>query len=111
MSLALLAVDGVILLAMIGIALYGASALPSGAQVPIHFGPAAYGSWVPKGLGLVLWPAIGVVMYAVLIVHAHHQPTHAASGLTIGLTVALVVILVTEVGAIKVAMNRAGHES
>jgi hypothetical protein len=44
-------------------------------------------------------------------VHAHDQQNHDVSGLTAGLSAALVVILVTEVGAIKVAMNRAGHES
>ena len=111
MSVALLAVDSVLLLGIIGVSVYGASALPPGAQMPVHFGPRAYGSWVPKSVGLVLWPVGGGAIYVVLALNARGQQANGGSGLPAGLTIALFVILVTQVGALKVAINRSGRES
>jgi hypothetical protein len=53
-SVALLVIDSLLLLGMVGVSLYGASALPPGARVPIHFGPGAYNNWVPKQVGPLL---------------------------------------------------------
>jgi hypothetical protein len=111
MSVALLAIDSVLLLGMIGVSLYGASALPPGAKVPMHFGPGAYNNWVPKSVGLVLWPVGGGVIYVILALSARSQQANGGSGLPTGLTIALVVILVTQVGALKVAISRGGRES
>lgn len=44
------------LLGMIGVSLYGAATLPAEQQVPIYFGPGSYNNWVPKSVGLILWP-------------------------------------------------------
>jgi hypothetical protein len=63
MSVALLVIDSLLLLGMVGVSLYGASALPPGARVPVHFGPGAYNNWVPKSVGLLLWPLGGGVVY------------------------------------------------
>jgi hypothetical protein len=109
MSLATLIIDGVLLLAMVGVSLYGASALPPGAQVPIHFGPASYNNWVSKSVGLTLWPASGAVLYAILVVAARNQRVNGGSGPPAGLTVALALMLVTQVGALRVALNRSGR--
>jgi hypothetical protein len=111
MSVTLLVIEGVLLLAMIGVALFGASALPPGAQVPIHFGPAAYSDWVPKGVGLLVWPAGGAAVHVALALHARGHQAGGGSGLPVGLTIALVVILVTQVGALKVAIGRSRRES
>ena len=110
MSITLLVIDSLLLLGMVGVSLYGASALPPGAQVPIHFGPGAFNNWVPKSVGLVLWPAGGAVVYVLLVLHARGQQANGGSGLPTGLTIALVVILITQVGALKVALSRGGHE-
>jgi hypothetical protein len=110
MSVALLVIDSLLLLGMVGVSLYGASALPPGARVPIHFGPGAYNNWVPKSVGLLLWPLGGGVVYVILAVHARSQQADGGSGLPAGLTIALVVMLATEVGALRVALSRGGRE-
>ena len=55
-----LAIGGVVLLAMIGVSWYGWVTLPADAQVPIHFG-ASYNDFVDKRLGLVVHPAAGAL--------------------------------------------------
>jgi hypothetical protein len=110
MSITLLVIDSLLLLGMIGVSLYGASALPPGARVPIHFGLGAFNNWVPKSVGLVLWPAGGAVVYVILALNARSQQASGGSGLPTGLTIALVVMLATQIGALKVALSRGGHE-
>ena len=80
MSVALLVIDSLLLLGMVGVSLYGASALPPGARVPIHFGPAAYNNWVPKNVGLLLWPVGGGVVYVILAVNARSQQAKRHKG-------------------------------
>ena len=111
MSVAPLAIDSVLLLGMIGVSVYGASALPPGAKVPMHFRPGAYNNWVPKSAGLALWPVGGAAIYLILALHARGQQANGGSGLPVGLTIALAVILVTQVGALKAALSRSGRES
>ena len=111
MNLTMLIIDSLLLLGIVCVSLYGASALPPGAKVPIHFGPASYNNWVPKNVGLIMWPAAGAVVYAILLVTARReQATGGGSGAAIGLTVALVFALITQVGALRVARNRQGSE-
>jgi hypothetical protein len=111
MNLTILIIDGLLLLGMVGVSLYGVSALPPRAQVPIHFGPASYNNWVPKNVGLIMWPAGGAAVYVILVVTARSEQTSGrGSGAAIGLTVALVVALITQVGALRVALNRHGSE-
>lgn len=102
----MLIVDAVLLLGMVGLAVFGAATLPPGAQVPIHFGLGSYNNWMPKKVGLVLWPAIGVLAYVVLVI-TERRPHHG--GATTGLTIALVVILVTQTGALRAAVGRSGR--
>jgi hypothetical protein len=104
MSSTALIIDGVAVLAMIGVSLYGRASLPPGAQIPVHFGPGGYNRWVSKNAGLTLWPAIGVLVYVILIVTSRDAGTHGSP--TIGLTIALCVILVTQIGALAVALRR-----
>jgi len=99
-------IDGVLLLAMIGVSLYGVTALPPGARMPMHFGTGGYNRWVSRNVGLTMWPAGGVVIYVILIVTSRDHGTHSGSGPVVGLTVALGVILVTEIGAVAVALSR-----
>jgi len=106
MSITPLIIGGALLLAMICVSLYGAASLPPGAQLPVHFGPAGYNRWVPKTTGLIMWPAIGVVVYAIIIVNVRGHATHGGLGPAAGLSIALGVMLVTQVGAMAVARNR-----
>jgi hypothetical protein len=100
-----LIIDGVIVLAMIGVSLYGASVLPPGARMPVHFGPTGYNQWVPKGFGLALWPAVaaGVCVILAVTTRRHHPGSSSAAVIVI---VLLLVMLVTEIGALTVARTR-----
>lgn len=106
MTLATLIIDGVLLLAMIGVSLYGNAVLPPGARVPVHFGPTGYNRWVPRTTGLVMWPAIAAIVYAILLVTAHGQQATGGPGPALGLSIAIGVMLVTQVGALSVARGR-----
>jgi hypothetical protein len=102
--IASLVIGGVILLAMIGVSCYGWVTLPADAGVPIHFG-AGY-NFVPKGLGLVMHPAAGVVIY-VISVATTRNPAKASSAVYI-FPIVMCVLLFVQVGAIKVARSRSG---
>jgi hypothetical protein len=101
-----LIIGGALLLAMICVSLYGAVALPPGAQMPVHFGPAVYNRWVPKNTGLVLHPALGAVVYAIIFVTVRDHRTHGGLGPTAGLSIALGVMLIAQIGALAVARTR-----
>jgi len=106
MSLTTLIIGGGLLLAMICVSLYGASALPPGARLPIHFGPAGYNRWVAKNTGLVIYPALGVVVYVIIIVTVRDRQTHGGLGPAMGLSIALGVMLIAQIGALIVALTR-----
>jgi hypothetical protein len=95
---------GVLLLAIIGASLYGAATLPPGAQVPLHFGPAGYNRWLPKNVGLVIWPALGAAVYVIVVVTGRAKFVHGSPA--VGLIVALGVILATQIGSLAVALTR-----
>jgi hypothetical protein len=108
MNLIPLIIDSVLLLGMICASVYGMTNLPDGAQVPVHFGPAGYNHCVPRNTGLLMWPAGGVVVYAVLVIITRNQGATGGTPPT-ALTIALAVMLVTQVGALRVALNRGGR--
>jgi hypothetical protein len=108
-----LVISGVVLAAMIAIAAYGWVTLPAEARVPVHHGIGSYGNFVPKTVGLILWPASGALIYALLavafagVIRPHH-PVRADAPLII-LPVVLVLITAFEWGAIGAARkNSAG---
>ena len=111
MNAVTLAIGGVLLLGIICVSVYGAKILPAGAQLPLHFGPAGYTRWAPKNIGLLAWPAIGVVAYVILIIQpgGHHAAGGHGLPLRVGLTIALALMLVSHVGALRVAVNRSGQ--
>jgi len=104
MSSTTLIIDGVLLLAIIGVSLYGAATLPPGAAVPVHFGPGGYNRWLPKKTGLAIWPGLAAVVYLIVIATAGDKGTHGSPAT--GLTIALVVVMATQIGALAVAFNR-----
>jgi hypothetical protein len=106
MSLIALIIGGALVLAIICVSLYGAATLPPGAQVPVHFGPAGYNRWVSKNVGLVIWPALGAVVFVVLVVTVHGHKTHGGPGPAVGLGIALGVMLIAQIGALAVARGR-----
>jgi hypothetical protein len=106
MSHVTLIIDSILLLGIIGLSLYGGARLPAGAELPMHFGPAGYGRWVPKNVALVLWPAIAAAIYVVLALSARSQQASGSHSLSFGLTVALALMLVNHAGALWIAISR-----
>jgi hypothetical protein len=104
MSPITLIIGGALLLAIIGVALYGAATLPPEAQVPVHFGPGGYNRWLPKKTGLALWPGLAAVVYVIVVATAGDKGIHGSPAT--GLTIALGVIMATQIGALAVAFSR-----
>lgn len=98
-------VDGVLVLAMVGVSVHGGLTLPPTARVPVHFGPRGYNRWLPKTAGLVLWPAVGVTVLALAIGIARSRPD-GGSGPRIAFTVAFAAMLAGQMGALRVARTR-----
>ena len=72
------AVGGALLAVMIAFSWYGAVTLPPTARVPVHWG-FRWGSYVPKRAGLIIWPALGALIYVVLgfvVPSSSHRPRH-----------------------------------
>jgi hypothetical protein len=109
MSVAILIIDAVLLIGIIGVSVYGARTLPPDARLPLHFGPAGYTNWQPKNFALVLWPVIGIVVYIALVVTTHRQ--HSGHGLPVPvvLTALLVIMLGSHAGALQAANRRMGR--
>lgn len=98
----LFVIDDVVVVAMVAVSVYGALTLPPTARVPVHFGPLGFNRYLSKTAGLVLWPAVAVAVLALAIGIARSQPD-GGSGPPVGFTVAFLVMLVTQVGALRVA--------
>jgi hypothetical protein len=97
-----LIIGGALELAIICVSLYGAATLPPGAQIPLH-GAGGYNRWLPKSVGLVFWPALGVVVYLIILATGHGSQVHGSPA--VGLSIALAVMLVAEIGALARARS------
>jgi len=67
LSIDTLVVGGLVLLAMVGISVYGWRTLPPDARVPLHRGPGGFGNWQPKALALITYPVGGAVVFAIAL--------------------------------------------
>jgi hypothetical protein len=99
--------DVLLVVAMLGASVYGAVALPPNGMVPVDVGPGSALNWLPKRVGLVLWPAIGVVAYFSVGFVAVGRQTSAAP--RVGLTIALALILAAHLGSVVFAVCRSGR--
>lgn len=109
MSLITFIADSVLLLAIVAVSLYGAAVLPPAAQWPLHLGPGGFGNWVPRNVGLLMGPAIAMVIYATLAVTARSQQAAGGSGLPAGFTAALAIMVPNQIGALRAALSRSGR--
>lgn len=104
-----LVVGAVVLVAMIGVSWYGFVSLPGDARVPVHWGPTSYNSFVPKRLGLVIHPAVGALVFVILVATQAAGAGHGrpAMPLEIILPLVMCLVLIVQAGAIRVARTRA----
>lgn len=100
----------VLLVAIVSLSLYGASALPHSAYLPTHFGLGGYTNWRPRTAVLWTWPAISAVLYIILVATAQSgQGGSSGLSLPIGLTIVIAVMLVNQVGALRAGLLRSGR--
>jgi hypothetical protein len=94
-----------VVLAMAGISLWGARALPPGARVPLHYGFGGYGNWQPKTIALITYPVVGLVLCGVAFSTASARPA-----VSVIFPIALLLMAFGEYRAIVVALRRSGRD-
>jgi hypothetical protein len=100
-------ISGLLLGAMIGLSWYGERTLPPDARIPLHFGIGAYNNFAAKTTGLIVWPAAGVAIFALLAavsagaIKANHGGSPRV--VLIILPIVLAVTAVAQWGAISLA--------
>ncbi len=102
-----LIISGLLVVCMIGTSVYGARVLPADARIPLHYGFGSYGSFAPKTVGLILWPAVGAVIYVIFLgveVHAI-KPNHPSGSAPVILPIVLAVLVLVQAGAIRKAVG------
>jgi hypothetical protein len=92
----------IVLLAMVGISVYGWVTLPPGAQVPLHHGIGGYGNWQPKTIALISYPVIGALVFAVVLGATSRA---SSSGPTVIAPLAILVAAVSQYFAVRAAIN------
>jgi hypothetical protein len=105
-----LVVGGVLVLAMIAASGRAAVTLAADARIPIHIGSPEHCYLVSKRAGLVIWPAVGAVLYGVI---GGVTGSSLASGWVPGVRDVLVpavlcVVLGFQVGALILARRGGG---
>jgi hypothetical protein len=99
--------ETVLVVTMLGVSGFGALALPADAEVPVDFIPGAVSNWAPKTVGLVLWPAVGVIVYFIsCVVPDAHDGADAQAGVTLALALVLLVQAVAVCLAVGHARRR-----
>jgi hypothetical protein len=109
---AALAVGGVLLAVMIAASGYAAVILPGDARIPVHLGSHEHLWPLSKRSGLVVWPAVGAVVYGVL---GGVSASSLAAGWVPGVRVALMpalmcVLLGFQAGALVLAGQDQGSQ-
>ena len=97
-------VSGLLVGVMIGISFYGTRILPPDARIPLHYGLGGYGNFASRKTGLVVWPAAGAVIFALMVGVSQGviKPNHGSNATAvIILPIALVVLVAAQWGAIS----------
>lgn len=101
----LLAIGGLVVLAMITVSCYGAAVLPADARIPVHW-LGRYGSFVSKRAGLIMWPTFGVLFMVLLAVADLGTGARDRLAGAIMLVIAMGVLLAFQAGAVIAAVGR-----
>jgi hypothetical protein len=102
-----LVISGLLVGVMIGISCYGAVTLPPDARIPLHYGFGGYNNFRSKNVGLLVWPAAGALVFALLTAVSVQliRPNHPGGGRAplIIMPIVLVIIVISQWGAISIA--------
>jgi hypothetical protein len=105
MNTIFLFVGGAVVLTMISLSLWGFVRIPERSKVPLHLGLRGYGTYASRTVGLLLWPAIGIVVYVLGLLTLRDE--EAPSGLVTMLSV-LLILLPIQIGAYLNASKERG---
>jgi len=100
---AMMFVDDALTFAVMGAVICCRHALPSRVRIPLRFGPLGHNRWVSKDWLLILWAGLGVVLFMGVAYISHGWKVDDTA--VILLTAALGVLLLTQVGALAVALR------
>ena len=105
MVLASLIIGGVLLLAIVAASGWGAVVLPADARIAVHYGSENHQYLVSKRAGLLIWPALGVILYGALggIVASSLAAGWVPGVRDVLVPAVLVVLLAFQVGALITA--------
>ena len=107
MSIDAVVVGALVLLAMVGISVYGWVTLPSDARIPVHRGPGGWGNWQQKARALITYPVGGAVVFGVVLTATSRAKS---SALELIAPLALLVIFFTQYFAVMAAIRNAGRK-
>ena len=108
-----LVVGGILVLAMVAASEWAAVTLAADARIPIHFGSPERCFLVSKHAGLIIWPAAGAVLYAVIgsVAGSSLAADWVPSMRDVLVPAVLCVVLGFQVGALVLARRGAGRAS
>jgi hypothetical protein len=98
----------VILLATVGISVYGWRTLPPDARVPLHRGPGGFGNWQPKARALITYPVGGAVVFAIVLT-ATTSGNSGKTPLEVIAPLAVLAIFFAQYFAVMAAIRKAGR--
>jgi hypothetical protein len=99
-----------VLLAMVGMSVYGWLKLPPDARVPLHRGPGGYGNWQPKALALITYPVGGAVVFAIVLTATMSSVKSGKAAYGLIAPLVLLVIFFTQYFAVMAAIRNAGRD-
>ena len=108
MSIGTVVAGVVVLLAMVGISIYGWVTLPTDARIPVHRGPGGWGNWQPKARALITYPVGGAVVFGIVLT-ATSRAKSGSTALELIAPLALLVIFFTQYFAVMAAIRNAGR--
>jgi hypothetical protein len=105
--LASLVIGGVLLLAIVAASGWGAVVLPADARIAVHYGSESHQYLVSKRAGLLIWPALGVLLYGVLggIIASSLAAGWVPGVRDVLLPAVLIVVLAFQAGALIMAQR------
>lgn len=109
MDVGLVVAGVIVVLAMVGISVYGARVLPPGSQVPLHHGIGGYNNWQPKTTALIAYPVLGAVVYAIMLVATSGASSSGKTETAVIAPIVTVIVAVSEYGAVRAAIRQNGR--
>lgn len=109
MDLGLVVPGAIVVLAMVAMSVWGAVTLPPGSQVPVHHGLGGWNNWQPKKLALIVWPAISVFVYILLLATTSSASSSGKTAPSVLAPIAMVVIAFSYYNALRAALRESGR--